>query len=337
MHKKVSVIIPIYNATEKQLEISIGSVVNQTYDNVEIVAVNDCSTSTETYETLTLIENRNKEREFIVYTSESNRGISCSRNKGMFLATGDFICFLDQDDYFSPDFVEKLVIIAEEQDADVAMCGFDSVDESGNIISIFPKKGMDQNSAWYPWSVCAIWNRIYKKRFLEERNIIFPEGCVTEDIVFLMQCNTWTNKIAIISDVLYHNVSYSKSTSRSKSFHALEANKMPIKQIEKIVNETVPCSPYIHAYVCNEMALLCNVLTTGTNTRDISGIAKDAGYIIRIASRRNSIKGLIEYNHFCKDKRIMQVLIVLIYLCSLMRIEKQYVLLFHVIGKRIRK
>ncbi len=108
--KKVSVIIPAYNA-ENYIKKCIDSLVFQTYPNVEIVVINDGSTDN-TAEILGSYDNIN------VIQSKQN-GVSSARNKGLEAATGEYIMFLDSDDYFDTDAIEKLVNLAETHGADV--------------------------------------------------------------------------------------------------------------------------------------------------------------------------------------------------------------------------
>ncbi len=337
MAKVVSIIVPIFNATKEQLSKSIGSAISQTYSDIEVIAINDCSNNSETTDALCSLEQEyfctGKLR---VYNSEVNRGIASSRNKGIEIASGDYICFLDQDDYYDPEYVSNLLNLAIDSESDVAMCGFTSLDEKKAVVSSFPKEGQNPDSKWYPWSVCAIWNRIYNKRFLDKNNIRFPDGCVTEDIVFLMQCNLYANKIAVSTKKLYCNVVRKASTSHSKSFHSLSYDQMPIHEVQDIISNNLPCSPYLYAYICNEMTLLCTILTIGTDTKTLRKVSKKAGELIRISSKGNSIKEITAYNNYCRDKKIMQLLIFFMTLTSRVHIEKLYVQIIHILLKIVK-
>jgi glycosyltransferase involved in cell wall biosynthesis len=118
MHK-ISVIIPIYNV-EKYLSVCLESVINQTYQNLEIILVDDGSTDAcpkicDDYATK---DNR------IKLIHKKNGGLSDARNIGVKHATGDLISFVDSDDVLSLYFYEKLINILEENDADIVECGF---------------------------------------------------------------------------------------------------------------------------------------------------------------------------------------------------------------------
>ena len=101
MDKKVSVIIPMYNS-EKYINDCLNSVVNQTYSNLEIIVIDDCSTDS----SLNLVSNIKDSRIKIVKFAE-NKGVSSARNKGIELAKGDYICFIDSDDIWVKDKIEK--------------------------------------------------------------------------------------------------------------------------------------------------------------------------------------------------------------------------------------
>ena len=101
--KKVSVIIPVYNSS-KYLEECINSVVRQTYKNLEIIIVNDNSTD----DSLSIINSFNDKRIKLINLDKKN-GVSNARNKGVEISTGDYICFLDSDDYWSLKKIEKQI------------------------------------------------------------------------------------------------------------------------------------------------------------------------------------------------------------------------------------
>lgn len=357
MLKKVSIIVPVYNATKDQLTTCINSVINQTYGNIELIIINDKSTNEETKvqlnkytKTTTYNAEEGYSRAIKLYNNQQNIGISSSRNRGIDESTGEYICFLDQDDYYDPDYVLKLVEVIEAENADVAMCGFYSLDESGNILSAFPKDDMDIVSPWYPWSVCAIWNRIYRRDFIQQNNIRFPDGCVTEDIVFLMQCNSFSTGTAVIKEPLYRNVVRKASTSRSKAFHSLKIGQMPFKQIIQLLKKTsglsgaekgkackrIKCSKYLYSLICNEMALLCFALSIASDKRDLKAASKQAGKIIRVISGRSAFSDICQYNSYCGDKKSMQVLILLQICVAKVHLEYQAALIVRFIIKICR-
>ena len=101
--KKVSVIIPVYNSS-LYLEECINSIVNQTYKNLEIIIVNDKSTD----DSLKIIS-KFKDKRIKVINLKKNHGVAVARNKGVMASTGDYICYIDSDDYWSLDKIEKQI------------------------------------------------------------------------------------------------------------------------------------------------------------------------------------------------------------------------------------
>ncbi len=327
--QKVSVIIPIYNAREYQLKRSINSVLNQSFKDIELLLINDKSSLSET---LSFLEKVGSLDERIkLYNNEINMGISRSRNKGIELASGHYLCFLDQDDYYRSNYIEKLVAALEREDAELAMCGFDSIDDKEKLINTYPSMSVD--SLWHPWSSCTIWNKLYKRQFLLDNNIKFPEGCMSEDVIFNMQCNMEAKAMAILTDRLYVNVQEKTSTSRSKNFKALRLEQMPLLQLREIVAKYSPCNKYLHAYVCNEVAVLTTVLSLGNKTKDLKEVIQYLGNTVRTACKGNSLKNIIEYNNYYNDRLLMKILNICVHISYKMHIEKPVFIIVHWLGK----
>ena len=122
--KKISIVVPVYNA-ERYIAKCIDSLLNQTYKNIEIILVNDGSNDSSEE----IIETYIKKNANIIYISQKNSGPSVSRNTGILKATGDYIMFIDSDDYAAPDLCEKLV----SKDSDLVMCKLFTFSEKGLI------------------------------------------------------------------------------------------------------------------------------------------------------------------------------------------------------------
>src|SRR5574344_661413 len=118
MEKKVSIIIPVYN-TEEYLDECLQSLINQTLKDIEIICIDDGSTdcSAEILHEYSLKDSR------IKVLKQRNYGQSAARNKGLMFANGEYISFLDSDDFISEDMLEKLYCKAKEQNTDITMCG----------------------------------------------------------------------------------------------------------------------------------------------------------------------------------------------------------------------
>lgn len=184
MDKIVSVIVPVYNV-ERYLEQCLDSIIKQTYRSLEILIINDSSTdqSGEIASRYAGLDDR------IILLEKKNGGLSDARNYGLDRASGDYIMFVDSDDYIEPDMVEYLMDAIEKADAQIAVCGYRLVDEDGEELpdwEAFPKeKVVCTRDYWkvyheeaYIYGVVA-WNKLYHKAVFDR--IRFPAGKVHED------------------------------------------------------------------------------------------------------------------------------------------------------------
>ena len=208
MKNKVSVIIPVYNA-EKFLPKSLDSVINQTYKNLEIICINDGSedSSSEIIQSYKKNDNRIKAIEH-----ENNKGLSGARNTGINAASGDYIYFLDSDDYIDSDYIEKMVQNISTTDSDIVMNrNVVTVDENNNIIDNTlqgQKKFKDDsyiNIKEQTHDVfCSVWSKIYNRKFLLENNLIFPEGYIYEDMYYHYITFVYAKKVYFFKGSKYY-------------------------------------------------------------------------------------------------------------------------------------
>ena len=113
----VSVIIPVYNV-ESYLEEALDSVLNQSYDNLEIIIIDDGSTDSSGQ----ICDNYEKKDERVYVIHQEHRGLSAARNTGLDIMTGEAVAFLDSDDAFNQDFIKVLADIMEKENVDVVVC-----------------------------------------------------------------------------------------------------------------------------------------------------------------------------------------------------------------------
>lgn len=126
----ISVIIPVYNV-EMYLEQCLDSVLSQTYHNLEVILVDDGSADTSG----TICDQYKEKDARVKVIHKKNGGLSSARNAGLELAKGDWIGFVDSDDYLAPEMYEALLAIARTADADIALTYFQCVDRDGNLES----------------------------------------------------------------------------------------------------------------------------------------------------------------------------------------------------------
>lgn len=207
----ISVIVPVYGV-EKYLSKCIESLVNQTFKDIEIILVDDgspdscgkiCDTYAEKYEQLAVIH-------------QVNQGVSVARNAGLKIAKGEYIGFVDPDDWVAPDMYESMHRVMKETDADLVICGYDYYDEQGQVDRsrryvtkeneiITQKEVMYRFSDMPPSIRHGVWNKFFKKNLLHEQK--FKEGLhSSEDVLFLNEYVQKIKSAVIIHQPYYKNL-----------------------------------------------------------------------------------------------------------------------------------
>lgn len=174
---KVSVIVPVYN-TEKYLKDCLNSLVNQTLKDIEIIIINDGSTD----KSLELLNDYASKYKNIIIINKKNEGQAIARNLGIKSANGEYIAFVDSDDYIELNMFEELYKDSEKK-YDIVMCNFyktfENYEEKGMIETFADNDNvLPQEYAITSPGPC---NKIYKTSFLKNNNFKFPEGIIYED------------------------------------------------------------------------------------------------------------------------------------------------------------
>lgn len=174
--EKISVIVPIYNA-ELYLDRCLKSIINNTHRNLEIICINDGSTDT----SLNILESYKENDSRIIVISQENRGVSSARNKGMEIATGEYISFVDADDMIHPKFFTCLMSIMIESDADIVIGGYSRELKYGTEQKIVAESLSRAQFMQRRDCKGFVWGRIYKKNIITIR---FDEKSKIEDADF---------------------------------------------------------------------------------------------------------------------------------------------------------
>lgn len=211
---KISVVIPVYNGA-KYIEQCLDSIILQTYENLEIICVNDGSTD-QSGEILQKYADKDA-RIQIIY--QQNQGLSAARNTGIEAATGDYISFVDADDYLTLDAYHKIASIIKNQERTIDILAF-----NGFMLYEYPVKSIsfgllilhDPSSwgdlthshfknikMWRGLNDWAAWNKIYRRSWLEANHLRFPVGLIYEDRLFNTQAFLATENIYAFEDFLY--------------------------------------------------------------------------------------------------------------------------------------
>lgn len=228
MGKKISVIVPVYNM-EKYLVRCIESIQQQTYPNLEIICINDGSTDASGQ----ILEEMAKKDSRLVIIHQENSGVSSARNAGLKRATGDYIGFVDSDDYIDRDMYRALIENIEVTGSDIAACGF-SFDYDGKIVPATNQKPVPEGAIptkeflkyvyerdVYKGVSGYIYTRLYKKNLIKDENehlnIQFNEKAVIgEDHMFLAEVSLHSNMISYVNIPLYYYYQRSDSIMHDK-------------------------------------------------------------------------------------------------------------------------
>ena len=213
---QISVIMPVYN-TSQYLRRSIESVLNQTYKDFELICINDGSTDN----SLEILQEYATHDPRIKIINQENAGLSCARNSALEIAQGEYISFIDSDDFWAENFLDVLYTnLTKQPKADISGCNFKKIkkptDNIDNITPSKPKLYKDAlNVLLHPKNFIHfnVWNKLYKREVIG--NIKFVAGMYYEDWVFNCQVFLHAKGFVWIDKMLYgYNIS-DKSIMRS--------------------------------------------------------------------------------------------------------------------------
>ena len=242
---KLSVIIPVYNV-EKYLSDCLNSVVNQTLKDIEIICINDGSTD-KSREILQEFADKDSRIKII---DQENKGQAAARNMGMKLAKGEFIGFVDSDDWIAADFYEKLYDSAIKFNADIAAGSIKRCFASGKSEDwIKYKRNIYTHRIKKKFDLCKIpkyhyiWNKIYNRKKLVFADITFEEGIYFEDLEFTHKSLYYLKNFVTVPEVCYYYRDNVNSTVNLKSdrhyndlFYAIRKCQQFIKTHNMSVN-----------------------------------------------------------------------------------------------------
>lgn len=227
---KVSVIIPVYKA-EKYLAQCMDSVLGQSYENLEIILVDDGSPDRcpEMCEAYAVKDSR------VRVIHQQNGGAAAARNRGLEAATGQFIAFVDSDDYIAPDMYEKLLAALVDSGADISLCDVKYVDGQGHELQQIPPmvpetigpKTFYERMEFVPdaWRYIVPWNRLHRRALFD--TVRFREGRICEDEILATEQIRLCRSVCMIGEVLYWDVRRENSVMTSpvsvKHLAAVEA------------------------------------------------------------------------------------------------------------------
>lgn len=240
---KISVIIPAYNV-ENYIEKTLKSLTIQTFKDFEVIIVNDGSTDNTENKINSILRNADFQWKLL---NQQNQGVSVARNNGLIEANGEYVCFLDGDDYYDAFFLEKMCNKAEENDYDMVVCNYIRVSENEKVLSnplpldealSKPLNGKDflktilQKGLWLPMG-----SFICKKKLLIDNNLIFTKKCAHgEDVEFFIKALFHCSLVIRVPETLLYYIQRNNSASQETTvrvFHYVGAMKRVLKYLEK--------------------------------------------------------------------------------------------------------
>ena len=250
---KISIIIPVYNG-EKYIEKCLDSIKNQTFKDYEVLIINDGSKDN----TKNLIEKYLNDKRFKLF-NRTNHGIGASRNFGLDESSGEYICFIDSDDYVDKKYLEKLYNKISKENLDIVVCNYIELNEELNIekkvkIKAFDNTTIDKNPELLLSINKSPWNKIYRKSILE--NIKFPTDLKYEDTEFLCKA-LYNSKIGYVDECLNYYVIHNNSETTTMDKRVFDILNI-IDNIRKFYENS---NDYIKEYI-DKMSL--QILTTYT-------------------------------------------------------------------------
>ena len=232
----ISIIVPVYNV-EKYLDRCIKSLVNQTYKNLEIILVDDGSPDN----CPKMCDNWAKKDKRIKVIHKENGGLSDARNVGINNATGDYIAFVDSDDFIDKEMYKKLLQNLVGTNSDMSVCSMYFYYENESIKNLkkndnllFTYEGLEKYDNLYNdyfLDFIMVCNRIYKKQIFEE--LVFPKGKLNEDNFIAHKLLWLSNKIVYTQEKLYYYVQHENSIMHQK-FNIKKLNDLESYKIQML-------------------------------------------------------------------------------------------------------
>lgn len=257
---KVSVIVPVYNV-EDYLPKCLETLVNQTLGNIEIIVVNDGATDG----SQAVIDSFVSRYSNIKSLMKPNGGLSDARNYGMPYATGEYIGFVDSDDYVDLDMYENLYRKAKEADYDIVECNLHHVYPDGSIDTEIGEKITDRKQMLM-MGRSVVWNKIYRREWLMGTGVQFPKGYIYEDVEFYGKLVPHITSYAYIEPASIYYVQRGNSINNKQTLKTLQIIDI-LKHIKDYYEEIGKFEEYREALeflytrilLCSSFSRMCRI------------------------------------------------------------------------------
>lgn len=310
---KFSIIMPVYNV-EKYVEKAIISVMNQTYKNFELIVVNDGTKDN----SMDIIKKLQKEDKRIKIFNKDNGGLSSARNFGLKYATGEYVCFVDSDDYVYANYLEVLYNEILNKESDLIIFGYnvDVIDSNEIILKEFDilenYQEFNKKNKLYFENVSMIgyaWNKCFKRSIIEENNLTYEEGTsYIEDIIFNCDFIKKCTNIIIIPNIIYHYVQRERETLGRKSYNnMLELDLRYSEKLKQILlllnNSRRKVDKTIYNTLFERIKWSLNLITLDKNISRKKKLFLIKTYFIYIKNNEKKFNSYVTFSR--KDKIFM--------------------------------
>lgn len=257
----ISVIVPVFNGAP-YLSRCIDSVLKQTYENLQILIIDDGSED----DSLNIAREYERKDKRIRVFHQANQGVSSARNKGIQNADGDYLVFIDGDDYIADNMIETLYLdITKTPTAQVAICNYES-DRTDSITDTNRREILDQEEAAsrlffrssYQGFLC---NKMFKTEIIRKHHLsLNPKITICEDLLFCFQYFMYIEKAVYNSQVLYFYTDTGTGATRTDRFNAKRYTMLDsFSEIEEFW-EKHPVSEKVKRHAYNYLATVCMLL-----------------------------------------------------------------------------
>lgn len=219
----VSIVVPVYNV-EKYVEKCLESLILQSYKDLEIIVVDDGSTDNSGR----ICDEFSRKDKRIKVFHKKNGGLSSARNFGLKRTSGEFITFIDSDDFVDKSFVGKMISVFSD-DVDIVECGYNNIlpeacimtGKEATIKLLIEQENLEM----------VAWNKLYRRSLFLKNDILYPEGKKFEDTLTTYKLFAMANKVAMIGESLYNYIERDGSITKSENFlKRLEARECAAKE-----------------------------------------------------------------------------------------------------------
>ena len=290
-----SIIVPVYNV-EKEIRKCLDSIKNQTYEDFEVLCVDDCGKGS----SMDIVrEYAQKDNRFKILTHEHNRGVSAARNTGLDNASGKYTMFVDSDDWLETNALEIIKDNFDKSKSEVIVFNIYNCYPDGkkeiNDTTNFKKSNQTQvllTENNLNTFIGVVWNRAYKTSLINDNHIRFPEGMIIEDSDFTFKISMHIKSVFIIEDVLYNYL-----RNREGSYTTEDAVNNRIKDEITVISN---CWKYAKSLKRERYYRKYFLKLIGTTTKKILGITHKRRYILE------RIRDLLVEMNFPNDFKDME-------------------------------